>query len=665
MSSRVNIPVGVADNASGPIDRIRDRFDTLGKSGGVKSFATGLGMGAGIGVFNLATSAVHGVAAALGGMVTGAVSDAESVGRLQQTLDNSIPSWRESAAVIDERILAGQKLAFSDDQMRDSLAALATRTKDTAQAMDLQTIAMDLARAKGIDLTTAANLVGRVYSGNVGILNRYGIAVEKGASSTEALAAIQQMSAGQAERFGASTKGSMESIGVAMSEVGESLGAALMPALQALVPIIRDKIVPIIQVFATLLGTVLQALSPLVGFIADVAITAFQGLAALVLTAGEALLSVAAAIPGPWQEGAATMRTALGEMKDDLLNLTGSATSIAADVGPQVGGALAAGSGDVAEGAEEGFAPIPEEAGKAGEAAQLSLAGSLVAMIDDVRNSQDEFVAAWKAVLDASAKEQDLGLALVKSTSEQKAQAAILADEKATEAQKAQAAERLADLERAHAELLAEQATYGTLSEQITRTNALLTSEALVEGLRAGDDAVAEYWSRLRDITVTRLQELQADAREHGADVGSAFGEGLGSERALAAVTGAAGKIAHRMSALFEGQSPPREGPLREIDEWGGGVGRAFLGGFSAAIAEHAQAPAPRGLLPALAPAGGGPAAAIAGALGGGQPTATVVNATVNVTGPTLDPYGDFAQRLAAALIPGLQRELARQGINL
>ena len=43
----------------------------------------------------------------------------------------------------------------------------------------------------------------------------------------------------------------------------------------------------------------------------------------------------------------------------------------------------------------------------------------------------------------------------------------------------------------------------------------------------------------------------------------------------------------------------------------------------------------------------------------------TIVNATVNVTGPTLDPYGDFATRLAAALIPGLQRELARQGINL
>lgn len=54
------------------------------------------------------------------------------------------------------------------------------------------------------------------------------------------------------------------------------------------------------------------------------------------------------------------------------------------------------------------------------------------------------------------------------------------------------------------------------------------------------------------------------------------------------------------------------------------------------------------------------------GGLGAGQGRVLIVNGlTVTVTGPTLDPYGDFATRLAAALIPGLQRELARQGVNL
>jgi hypothetical protein len=51
---------------------------------------------------------------------------------------------------------------------------------------------------------------------------------------------------------------------------------------------------------------------------------------------------------------------------------------------------------------------------------------------------------------------------------------------------------------------------------------------------------------------------------------------------------------------------------------------------------------------------------------GTGSGTTTYnIDMDVDFNGPTLDPYGDFATRLAAALIPGLQRELARQGISL
>ena len=51
---------------------------------------------------------------------------------------------------------------------------------------------------------------------------------------------------------------------------------------------------------------------------------------------------------------------------------------------------------------------------------------------------------------------------------------------------------------------------------------------------------------------------------------------------------------------------------------------------------------------------------------GSGSPTTYYnIDMDVDFNGPTLDPYGDFATRLAAALIPGLQRELARQGITL
>ena len=90
---------------------------------------------------------------------------------------------------------------------------------------------------------------------------------------------------------------------------------------------------------------------------------------------------------------------------------------------------------------------------------------------------------------------------------------------------------------------------------------------------------------------------------------------------------------------------------------------------LAAATAARAGLLADLGTLavPAAGTAVGGLSPTVAAA--SGLPTAgntTYINATVNVEGSTqIDPYGDFAQRLAAALIPGLQRELSRQGITL
>lgn len=181
---------------------------------------------------------------ALGGMVQSAADDAASETKLGKALQNNVPNWQRYSKAISDRVTAGQKLAFSDDQMRDSLGALATRTKDVKSAMDLQAIAMDLARAKGIDLTTAANIVGKVYSGNVGILSRYGIAVDKGASATDALAAIQKSTTGQAAAYGASQKGAAETAQIAFGELQESIGYALIPVMSSLATFLNDTLIP-------------------------------------------------------------------------------------------------------------------------------------------------------------------------------------------------------------------------------------------------------------------------------------------------------------------------------------------------------------------------------------------------------------------------------------
>lgn len=193
-----------------------------------------------------ATAVFRGFAGAGIGAVIGALSDnanaaaadEANVARLQQAIENSGVAWNDVTDAIEARIKKGQDLAFTDDQVRDSLGALTQTTGSVAKAMDLQVLAMDLARAKGMDLTAASEIIGKVSEGNTGILKRYGVVLEAGATSTEALAALQQKFGGQAEVYGQTTAAAVFKVHDAIDEWREGIGHAMGPAmgLVALLP---------------------------------------------------------------------------------------------------------------------------------------------------------------------------------------------------------------------------------------------------------------------------------------------------------------------------------------------------------------------------------------------------------------------------------------------
>jgi hypothetical protein len=115
---------------------------------------------------------------------------------------------------------------------------------------------MDLARGKGIDLAAAADLVGKAYSGQVGALRRAGLAIDANATSTEALAAIQEAFGGQAEAFAETTEGSMLAAQIALDEVVEDIGRELLPIMKDLADFIKDDIVPGIRAMGDAMGFV-------------------------------------------------------------------------------------------------------------------------------------------------------------------------------------------------------------------------------------------------------------------------------------------------------------------------------------------------------------------------------------------------------------------------
>lgn len=260
-NAAVELIISLKDNASAGMNKIAGETGKMGAAAeGAKGHMGGLGgaLGGLVSPIGLVTA---GAGILVGGLIaaTKAAMDEEvGIARMNQALQNNIPAWNGNTAAVEKQIEVNQKLAFSDDQLRDSLSILVTRTHDVGKAFEMQAIAMDLARGKNIDLATASNIVGKVMDGNVGILARYGVAVEKGASATEALGAIQKTFGGQAEAYANSAAGGVDKLKNAFDNVMETIGSALLPIIADLATKFSEMLPKIMDV----VGGVMDFLKP-------------------------------------------------------------------------------------------------------------------------------------------------------------------------------------------------------------------------------------------------------------------------------------------------------------------------------------------------------------------------------------------------------------------
>jgi hypothetical protein len=140
-------------------------------------------------------------------------------------------SGKIEKAVTAQTLLAGK---IDDELVRDSLTNLLRSTRNVTTAINLNALAMDIAIAKNISLETASRLVARVYAGNTGALGRYGIVIDKTASSTEALTILQQRFGGQAAAAGKTAEGEFGRFHYRVEELQESIGSGLIPVLSDL-----------------------------------------------------------------------------------------------------------------------------------------------------------------------------------------------------------------------------------------------------------------------------------------------------------------------------------------------------------------------------------------------------------------------------------------------
>lgn len=179
-----------------------------------------------------------------------------SAARLESSFSNAGLAVDDFQDKINRLNSEGLGLAFDDEDVQDSLAALVDATGDAEKAFRDVAIAEDIARARKISLAAATKIVIAAEQERFGQLQRLGIQIDDTATSEEALAALQQKYAGQAEAYADTSAASYDRLANSVENALESIGGV---ANQALVPILA------LSTAAPALTAVGGALSGLVG----------------------------------------------------------------------------------------------------------------------------------------------------------------------------------------------------------------------------------------------------------------------------------------------------------------------------------------------------------------------------------------------------------------
>ena len=232
------------DQVSNKLTGLRGQFDALAGSKGFGAVMLGVGAGVGMAALNAAVTAVGQLGEAFRSTIEAASEEETTQARLRAALDANVPAWGANIEAIEKRMQAGRRLAFDDEEMRQSLGSLVAALHDVDRAFEVQAIAMDLARFKGISLQEATDALVKVQARQYRGLKSLGIELDRNATAQEAFAAVQRVTAGQAQAYTETFAGAQTKLQVAVEEVQEAIGSDLLPMLTELATVLADEVIP-------------------------------------------------------------------------------------------------------------------------------------------------------------------------------------------------------------------------------------------------------------------------------------------------------------------------------------------------------------------------------------------------------------------------------------
>jgi hypothetical protein len=158
--------------------------------------------------------------------------------KLAVAMRNQGDFTRENFAALKEYAAQLQKVTTYDDDLTIAMmATLKSYGMNTTELKAATVAAMDLATAKGMNLATAAELVGKAFVGETRTLARYGIIIGDGVKKSEKFDAVLRQIQ---QRFGGSAQAEIETYGGQWKQIAnwwgdiaEKTGLALLKTLEA------------------------------------------------------------------------------------------------------------------------------------------------------------------------------------------------------------------------------------------------------------------------------------------------------------------------------------------------------------------------------------------------------------------------------------------------
>lgn len=198
-----------------------------------------------------------------------AAEEDQQMQQLSKALQDNAGVTKEQYGEVEKWIAATQRAsATADGELRPALLKLSSTTKDVGQAQDILTTALDISKARGLDLNTVVIALEKGYQGNVGGLQRLGIATKDAEGNTLSFADVMKNAnetyGGAAQEAANTTAGRMENLSLTLADLKETVGMALLPVIEKFTGFIMDNMPTIEKVmvgFAELVGLALNILS--------------------------------------------------------------------------------------------------------------------------------------------------------------------------------------------------------------------------------------------------------------------------------------------------------------------------------------------------------------------------------------------------------------------